>query len=260
MSVDPRAHVFYRIANAPVLTYPFPHFYLESVFPDDYYRQLLDALPPLAAYTPLAATGTVLPGSYPERFSLHPGQYGSADPPPPQSAFWLELMRWVGSHEFSNLLVQKFGSTITARFGAGNEFRVSQDARLMRDLTNYALGPHTDTPRKLVSLLFYLPRDEKLRHLGTSIFEPVDPDFTCDGTQHHDFAGFRMVYTAPFRPNSLFAFCKTDKAFHGVLPVGDANIERDVLQYNIYLDEILTSKPPPPGPRWPWSNLHKNTN
>lgn len=252
MSADARAHVFYRVANAPVLSYPFPHFYLESVFPDDYYRQLLEALPPLSAYTPLAQTGTVPVGTYAERFTLQPRQFAGAENQA-QAAFWLELANWMEGHEFSNLLVQKFGTAITARFGTGNEFRISQEARLMRDLTNYSLGPHTDSPRKLVSLLFYLPGDDSRPHLGTSIFEPVDSDFACDGTQHHDFAGFRKVYTAPFRPNSLFAFCKTDNAFHGVMPIGDASIERNVLQYNIYVEEILTTSPPQRGPRWPWS-------
>jgi hypothetical protein len=253
MSFDARAHVFYRIANAPVLDYPFPHFYLESVFPEDYYRQLLEALPPLESYLPLSETGTVPAGTYKERFSLNPEQLDQVTPPVPQAKFWADLVEWMEGGDFSNLLLRKFDAAITRRIGPGNEILVKDDTRLIRDFTNFAIGPHTDTPRKLVSLLFYLPRDDRMRHLGTSIYEPVDPGFTSDGTRHHGYEGFRKVYTAPFMPNSLFAFFKTDRAFHGVDPIADTQIERNMLLYNIYLNEVVRVAPQGSGWRWPWS-------
>jgi hypothetical protein len=253
MSFDARAHLFYRVANAPVLSYPFPHFYLESVFPDDYYRQMLESLPPQSAYVPLADTGTVRPGTYRERFSLDPAEYARTEPQTPATQLWGELVQWMEGGEFANLLLRKFEAAMVSRFGHSNEFRYDQETRLFRDFTNFSIGPHTDSPRKLISLLFYLPRDDSMRHLGTSIFEPLEPGFTCEGTRHHDFANFRRVYTAPFRPNTLFAFGKTDNAFHGVVPIADAQIERNMLLYNIYLNKLVRMVPPRRGIRWPWS-------
>ena len=253
MLFDAKAHVFYRIANAPLMQYPFPHFYLDSVFPDEYYRHLLDALPPLDAYTPLSETGTVPAGTYLERFSLNPLDLDKTEPPSPHAPFWSELVRWMDSSEFSNLLLRKFDAAVSERFGVGYDFRIDQDIRLIRDFTNFAIGPHTDTPRKLVSLLFYLPCDERMRHLGTSIYEPDDPAFRCEGTRHYGFDGFRKAFTAAFRPNTLFAFFKTDRSFHGVEPIEEAKIERDLLLYNIYVNKIVHMVPPKQGIRWPWS-------
>ncbi len=253
MSFDARAHVFYNIANAPLLNYPFPHFYLESVFPEDYYQALLANLPPLASYVPLAETGTVLPETYKERFALDPQRLQDDDPLMPQAPFWNALLQWMESDDFSRLLLTKFDAAISARFGPGNDLVVQHDTRLIRDFTNFAIGPHTDSPRKLISLLFYLPRDDRLSHLGTSIYQPRVAGFTCEGTQHHDFADFRKVYTAPFRPNSLLAFCKTDYAFHGVDPIADTDIERNMLLYNVYLNKLTPPVAQTPGRRWPWS-------
>jgi hypothetical protein len=253
MEIDARAHVFYRVANAPLLSYPFPHFYVESVFPEAYYRSLLDALPPLASYMPLSETGTVTAGSYKERFCLDLLRLDATKQPPPQAAFWRDMAQWMGSGELTNLLLTKFQAAATERFGA-NKLHIQLDMRLFRDFTNYAIGPHTDTPRKLMSLLFYLPRDDSMRHLGTSVYEPLDPAFTCEGTQHHQFEDFRKLYTAPFRPNSLFGFFKTSRAFHGVERVVEADLERDTLQYNIYINKLVRTVPPKPALRWPWSS------
>ena len=43
------------------------------------------------------------------------------------------------------------------------------------DLTNYALGPHTDAVSKVVTLLIYLPQDDSQARYGTSIYAPKDP-------------------------------------------------------------------------------------
>jgi hypothetical protein len=126
--------------------------------------------------------------------------------------------------------------------------------RLVRDFTNYAISPHTDKPSKLISLLFYLPADASMRHLGTSIYAPNDPEFRCDGTAHYRFEDFKRAAAMDYVPNALFAFLRTDQAFHGVPKIGDANIERDVLLYNIYVDEVVarTVQEPRNKRRWPW--------
>ena len=253
MHFDAKAHVCYQIANAPLRDYPFPHFYVDSVFPADYYRELLAALPPLASYLQLSETGTVPKGTYEERYSLNLHDYAGTEPATPSARFWGELVDWMEGGEFSALLLQKFDAQIKRRIGEGNDLLVTDESRLIRDFTNFAIGPHTDTPRKLVSLLFYLPKDDSMRHLGTSIYEPVEHGFTSDGTKHHDYSGFRKSFTAPFMPNSLFAFFKTDSAFHGVDPIPDSGIERNMLLYNIYVNHVVSAAPPRRGFRWPWS-------
>jgi hypothetical protein len=106
---------------------------------------------------------------------------------------------------------------------------------LVEDVTKYALGPHTDSPKKVITMLFYLPRDLSQSHMGTSIYLPKDPAFRCQGGPHYKFDGFQRLHTMPFVPNSLFVFFKTDNSFHGVEPVTDPDTKRWLLLYDIYV-------------------------
>ena len=36
-----------------------------------------------------------------------------------------------------------------------------------------------------------------------------------------------------YKPNTLFAFIKNDRSFHGVEPIGDEEVLRDILLYDI---------------------------
>ena len=61
-----------------------------------------------------------------------------------------------------------------------------------------------------------------------------------------------------FAPNSLFGFLKTDRSFHGVEEIGDQDIERNSLLYNIYVNKVVTRSPhagsaASPKRWWPWA-------
>lgn len=234
MNFHPEAHALYAVANAPLRTWPFPHIYVDSVLPDDYYARLR-AHWPSARFVSLAATGRVPEGAYPERFilPLRPGE--TAALPEPERTFWEELSGWLlGSSRFFYAIMDKFETTLRERFGdALEDAGFSHEVLVVRDHTNYALGPHTDSPRKVISVLFYCPDDDTRPHLGTSIYEPVDRDFRCPGGPHYPFDRFSKVATMAYRPNSLFAFVKTDRSFHGVDPVRDADVMRNLILYDI---------------------------
>ena len=71
-----------------------------------------------------------------------------------------------------------------------------------------------------------------MAHLGTSIYRPRSP-FTCDGGPHYPFDPFERIKTTRFAPNTLFMFVKSDISFHGVEPISDPGVERDLLLYSI---------------------------
>ncbi len=98
---------------------------------------------------------------------------------------------------------------------------------------------------KLISLLFYCPDDDSRKHLGTSIYTPIDPDFRCAGGPHYPHERFTKVATMEYRPNALFAFFKTDNSFHGVDPIRDADVLRDLMLYDIR----VTTGPADPSPK-----------
>jgi hypothetical protein len=202
-------HVSYRIGNARVNPYPFPHFFAENVFPEDYYAELLESLPPQEAYEERGAyNGRKFAEANPERF---------------------ELLR---SDQFLQTIGGLFWQAFQKRFG-DNQLSIRTDTRLILDSENYSIGPHTDAPWKIVSLLFYLPRDRSLSELGTSVYFPKEKGKVCAGGPHYPFEQFNRVHTAPFIPNSCFGFFKTANSWHGVEPI-TIRCRRDVLLWNLY--------------------------
>lgn len=200
-------HLCYRIRNAAIRQWPFPHFYIEEIWPERFYKELLASLPAAEGY-----------------------HSGSANY---NGRKFAEIeLEGLKSDDFLRANVCAFEPWFRKRFPEG-KFTPDQDLRLVLDSQNYSIGPHTDAPWKILSLLFYLPEDYALERLGTSIYLPKDRDFRCPGGPHHKFDLFERVYTAPFRPNSLFGFFKTDFSFHGVEPITIA-CRRDVLLWNLY--------------------------
>ena len=235
MQTSVEDHVIYQVANAPLRSHPFTHFYVESVFPPDFYPQLRRNWPSAAQLVSLASTGRVSKGAYPERFIMPLKQDQVAELPADKRVFWGEFAAWMlGSTRFFFTVMDKFEADLRARFGdAFDDTAFSHEVLVVRDHSNYSLGPHTDSPRKAISVLFYCPDDERYAHLGTSIYAPVDPAFRCAGGPHHPFEGFRKIATMAFKPNTLFAFVKTDNSFHGVDPIRDADVLRDLILYDI---------------------------
>lgn len=253
MSFDVEQYAMYNIANAVVHRYPFPHFYARPIFPEDYYRELLARLPAPGdgVYVPIDETGTVPKGAYRERHICSLNDLEGREAEAQSGSFWAELSSWLMSERFADLIMRMFKAEIEQRFGRHAFLRIKTECRFVRDHTNYSITPHTDSPSKLVSLLFYLPRDMSKRHLGTSIYVPRDPEFRCPKGTHYEFGLFKHVARMDYMPNSLFAFLKTDRAFHGVEPIADHDVQRDAMLYNIYVKKVV-KKPDQAGFRWPW--------
>jgi hypothetical protein len=125
-----------------------------------------------------------------------------------------------------------------SRFGERGEWpAVSVEAQLIRHQAGYFLGPHTDLSTKLVVLLIYLPPDDSHPYLGTSLYRPKKSGVTCPDSKHYPFGEFVNVETAPYRRNSLLAFERSDRSFHGVEPFAEGDLatcNRDLIQYVLY--------------------------
>jgi hypothetical protein len=225
---------------------------VREVFPPDYYRALRDHLPPEDAFKSLTALRRVT-GEYPDsRLVLPLAPEHLHGLPDSCRAFWEELAAWLLGGNFGQAILPKFMDALKARFGDPARMEFYDEALLVKDGTTYSLGPHTDTPKKVVSFLFYLPADDAMAHLGTSIYVPKDPNLVSDGTDHFVFDSFLRMITMPFLPNSLFAFVKTGNSFHGVEPISAPNVKRDLLLYDIKVQnppELARQQPgaQPPG-------------
>ncbi len=232
MDEDVLQHVMDRISKVPVTSTPYPYFYLDKVFPEDFYQEILLNLPDTSSYLSIGKTGKVNPSTYQERFVLPLTQPELTNLPITEFFFWSKFSLAVNSAPWISMLMEKFDLQIKERFQNQYEnVEFSSNVELIRDKSNYSIGPHTDHPVRVLTLLFYFPKTSDQSHLGTSVYRPQDPSFSCEGFFHHPFKGFDKVHTAPFTPNSVFGFVKSDYSFHGVEPIKDQNIERNLMNY-----------------------------
>ena len=72
---------------------------------------------------------------------------------------------------------------------------------LYADFDGYAIKPHPDTRRKVLTMLIYMPEDESQRDLGTTVYK-ISPM----GVFAWKSYGLVKEKTAPFLPNTGFAF------------------------------------------------------
>lgn len=209
--MDAVEHVIYRLRNATVGEYPYPHFFIRDVFPPEFYSEIIGSLPSDDAYAPLK-------GGYKSRIAA--------------TAYPRILAGFDTTHFASNVL-SMFGKQFSERYPFHDRPKFRAELRLIRDSEGYSIGPHTDAPYKVVSLLFYLPVDFLDMDCGTGIYVPKDGVMTCPGGPHHKFDGFTEIWRAPFVPNSCFGFFKTNNSWHAVQKIS-RKIRRDVLLFNIY--------------------------
>jgi hypothetical protein len=202
MFSDAELQLAYKVGNAPFNMFPYPHFYVPDVFPADFYRQLQQNLPDPQAMIPIEQARRV--SGYKERFVLGLDDENLATLPAAKRAFWSDLAGWLVGQNFGQLVLRKFQPFIDLRFPGRTDMQFEEEALLVQDVTNYQLGPHTDAPRKVVTMLFYLPPDNSQLHLGTSIYLPKDQAFTCPGGPHHPPDQFVRLHTNPFAPNCVF--------------------------------------------------------
>lgn len=233
MAINVELALAYNLANAPLSLYPFPHFYLRNVFPPEFYQDILANFPDSSKLLPLADVRMVK--GYEERFVLEMIPKYLTRLPDAQKKFWENFSTWLLSGRTANILLNKFNPYIQARFKDAGGVSFFNEGLLIEDITNYSIGPHSDNPKKVISVLFYLPEDESHPELGTSIYVSKQEGFTCAGGPHHSFEHFNKMHTMPFLPNSVFAFLKTNNSFHGVEKVILPDIKRRVFLFDIYV-------------------------
>ena len=225
--------LIYQVANAPIRVFPYPHILVHDALPEEFYRGLRLHLPPDTAYKSPATVG-MAGENYPESRSILPLTRAEISLlPEPYHSFWDEMAQWLLGGPFAHIFLQKFGPLLEQRFENPQRLELRNEAMIVQDRTNFRLGPHTDARTKVLSLLLYLPADDTMPQLGTSMYVPRDPTFTCPGGRYHNFADFTRLATVPYVANTLFAFMKTPNSFHGVEPVWEENVERALLLFDI---------------------------
>ena len=224
--MTPLDHIKVRLRTARVELDPFPHYCLDHDFPDDYYQSLMHHLPASDVYENLYEVTDLKLDHFRHRDQRDMNDGWTERLPPDLKPFWDSFNDWFMGPQFARAVLESFTSQ-RSRWP-----EVSVESQFIRHRPGYYLGPHSDLYTKLVVLLIYLAPDLTAEHLGTSLYRPKDPSFTCPDSKHYEFEDFIRVKTAPYRPNSLLAFMRSDVSFHGLEPLSTAG--RDVIQYVIH--------------------------
>jgi len=235
MFLEDELFLAYKIGNEQVMNFPFPHMYIENIFPPHIYEAIQQNLPESNKLEVINKKRPV--NGYNERFVLTFDDQTLSTLDEKKRAFWHEFKNRILSGNFKNFLISRFLPFISNRFENNIEqLKFRDELLLVQDIMNYKLGPHTDAKRKVLTFLFYLPKDSSQKNLGTSIYMPKDFNFKCAGGPHYPHIDFEKIITMPFLPNSLFCFVKTDNSFHGVEKI-ESNEKRWLLLYDIYIDK-----------------------
>jgi hypothetical protein len=239
LSASPLSHFVARLRAAEVLYDPYPHYYIENVFPAEYYQELLRHLPASAVYENLLAVTTYKLDHYQYRNQRDLNEGWTKNLPAELREFWDSFDEWFLGPELAQAALASFAVPLRARFGEGAPWPTfSVESQLIRHRAGYFLGPHSDLHTKIVVLLIYLASDESALHLGTSLYRPKDRGFSCPASKHYPFEDFVRVKTAPYKPNSLLAFLRSDVSFHGVELLSEQDVAascgRDLIQYVIH--------------------------
>jgi hypothetical protein len=210
---SPYEYMKYKILNAPINYYPYPHISIENIFPQEFYDSLLENLPNIDEYTPKP--------KYPGKHTLTLENFDLLDDD--KKYFWTQINSWLKSDDFSNLLLNKFSIT---KLGYS-------DFYLHKDLNDFEVKPHRDLFSKLVTYLFYLPKDSSLDQLGTEILVPKPDVSIPDTTAHQNWEQFNIVRSAKYVPNSFFSFIPCANSYHAVkikFPDDIKKKERDTIR------------------------------
>jgi len=233
---NPLHHFIKRLLDAKVLLDPYPHYCLDNVFPDDYYQLLLEHLPASGSYQNLYEVTTLKLDHFRHRDQRDMNDGWTNELPSEHKSFWDSFDSWFLGDDLAQAVLQTFPDQMRTRFGEQWP-SVSVESQLIRHRPGYFLGPHSDLHTKLVVLLIYLAPDESTAHLGSSLYRPKDPGFSCPNSTHYQFADFIKVKTAAYKPNSLLAFFRSDVSFHGLEPLSEVDVQnsgRDLIQYVLY--------------------------
>lgn len=220
---------------ADLETDPSPHALIDGLLTSAYYSDLLAHLPPEDAYGAMAGR-TNNPRALNARKTFNLADPGNiAALPADRAAFWSAMRQVFMSSWFAQRAISLFVPVLAAQRPDLNEDTAfTMKLELLRDRQGYGLDPHTDVPGKVMTLLYYLPRPDDPITLGTSFYRPRAAGFTCQRGVQYPADQFIEVKRAPFAANTALTFLRTDRSFHGVPPMTDDGVERNLMRWMLF--------------------------
>eukprot|EP00854_Cymbomonas_tetramitiformis_P006694 gene6694-8013_t len=177
VTFDHLAYTLERIANATVADYPYPHLVIQDVFEPRLYQCMLQELPKKNAGYKRLFPGVeryeiALSRKVPDPKKAKKGKVAALPDPGP---FWKSFSQVFGSRAITSAYLRKLHATVALRDPHifSYQKRLYWNMALSRDMTGYAIGPHTDSRGKVVTVLYYLPKNNSApKDAGTCVVCP----------------------------------------------------------------------------------------
>jgi hypothetical protein len=204
---------------------PFDHLVLEQPFAPELYPTLLANLPADTFYRELKHNDAMLPDGRSARLQFPLLRENTARLAAASRAFWNEVVAGLTSDQVLTAYKMKLGTALQSASGKKlASIRLRPYCTLFRDIGGYKISIHPDSPRKAITVQYYLPSDDSQLHLGTLFHTKA-----ADGS-------YRQARAMQFAPNRGYAFAVTGASYHSVNPMRAQDRPRDSLMVIINHD------------------------
>jgi len=218
---------------------PYPHLVFGQFFADDVYRRLIRNWPDLDRYVDLNGARTR------KQYTLWDPRIDAGDPE--RTALWRTVKDALSAPPIEAALRERLRKGLEMRAsGSGEDWPVPMYSQpvLYADFDGYAIKPHPDTRRKVLTVLIYCPEDDSQRELGTTVYK-ISPM----GVFAWKTYGLVKEKTTAFLPNTGFAFVVIHPA-HNLLRAswhGRETISLDNSKPRMTILNTYYAKPPQAG-------------
>ena len=207
--------MMFNWTNVSVRAEPFPVFYIRDLLPASMYCQLADTFPLLSLFRYRDNLGN--------KYLLTEAEGDAYFDFVATHTAWQQLYNEIKSNDFQSQVI----SFLRSHLGnALNDFPGGLTSRFEFSALPTDGGsqrPHTDSPRKVVSIVLSLMREGEWDQDwggGTSLCRPKDQTMHSNySNQYLDFCDVEVIDTLPFVPNAGVMFAKTDVSWHCVTPI-----------------------------------------
>jgi hypothetical protein len=220
------------IERAELRTKPFDHIYMEGVLDPATYDSLLTDMPETQFYHDLKHQDAVRKDGTSTRLRMYLYPELLKRLPKRQRQVWMPVAEALCSPEMELAFKRKFRSALEERFGKKVEkIGLYPIPILLRDQPGYRIGIHSDVKKKAITVQFYLPADERQRHVGTIFHESNSGE------------GAERTTQMPFMPASGYAFpVSLTKSWHSAATTTPKDGERVSMMVTYYVADSLARR------------------